>query len=369
MAPKKNIVYNVIKVPLKTENHNYPPKNFSPIGRMYLEIIQNKDKIKPELVGKDYIPKISEKSMSVNRETLKRGVKNIFKKKYRIEDNVKPFEKKEIVEPINEDKSVAEEKDYDSNTISDRLAQLLKKDLSDDDTPSPKKPQTPESVDKYSKKYNETFRSHSPKVTIEPPSLEQLKQTGEYKADKYIRNINSYTIDTESEDKKRELLFKFDMLKRQYKDTKIPEYTIHSDYNEMTRSYKDQVRKLTLDSSVNSYKKFLVLGFTGVEYILGNFLNLDMKGYASHQMNNMDSYERLLIELGEKTYTPKGSKWPVEIRLVFTVIINTGVFLVGKMFMKKTSMDLFSVMGSLNKKPTALKRKMRGPDINLNEFN
>jgi hypothetical protein len=48
---------------------------------------------------------------------------------------------------------------------------------------------------------------------------------------------------------------------------------------------------------------------------------------------NMDKYEKLLIEMGEKTYLPSSKKWPVELRLLFVIIVQTAFFVVGKMFL------------------------------------
>jgi hypothetical protein len=44
--------------------------------------------------------------------------------------------------------------------------------------------------------------------------------------------------------------------------------------------------------------------------VFGNFLGFDMQGFTKQQMLSMHDYERLLVELGEKSYVPEGSKWP-----------------------------------------------------------
>ena len=58
-------------------------------------------------------------------------------------------------------------------------------------------------------------------------------------------------------------------------------------------------------------------------------------------------YEKLLIELGEKSYVPEDSKWPVELRLLFLVVINAAMFIGGKMIMKKTGSNLTSMMNKM----------------------
>jgi len=110
-----------------------------------------------------------------------------------------------------------------------------------------------------------------------------------------------------------------------------------------------------------------------IEFVFGNFLKFDMQGFTQQQIMSMSSYERLLIELGEKSYVPSGSKWPVEIRLLFLILINTGFFIVSKMIMKKTGANVMSMINNMNIAGTAggaapRKRKMRGPTIDLDDI-
>ena len=44
---------NVVKIPNETINDDIIDKNFPRMPRMYLELLENKDKIKPELLNKD----------------------------------------------------------------------------------------------------------------------------------------------------------------------------------------------------------------------------------------------------------------------------------------------------------------------------
>ena len=109
------------------------------------------------------------------------------------------------------------------------------------------------------------------------------------------------------------------------------------------------------------------------EFVLGNFLKFDMQGFTQQQIVSMNSYEKLLIELGEKSYVPSGSKWPVELRLLFVIIMNAGFFIVGKLVMRKTGANLMGMLNSINTPATPPdsskpKRRMKGPNINIDNI-
>lgn len=269
--------------------------------------------------------------------------------------------------------------------LSDRLKELLGE--SDNESEKSKSPPK-QPVDKYSRQPKEAVRSRANhftpyekykearKVPENAPTLAELEAKGHYQPKHELRDINHITTtEYDEEDKKREYIFKFDILKRSYPAAiaSIPEYTIHSDMREMVKSYDSTLRRLTLDSNVDTYKQYLISGFMLVEFIFGNFLAFDMQGFTQQQIISMNSYEKLLIELGEKSYVPSGSKWPVELRLVFLIVMNAGFFIVGKLVMRKTGANLLGMLNSVNTpaippdsaKP---KRRMKGPNINIDNI-
>jgi hypothetical protein len=65
----------------------------------------------------------------------------------------------------------------------------------------------------------------------------------------------------------------------------------------------------------------------------------------------------------------------VEIRLLFTIIINAAIFIITKMVMKKLGSSLFGLGGGsssaapqTSSQPTEPKKRMRGPDVNLDDL-
>jgi hypothetical protein len=266
---------------------------------------------------------------------------------------------------INENKE-DDVKSDDSDNLSVRLKELLN---DDSDVESIQGNKYSRHRDKSGYSVNLSHKS--------PPTLAQLEERGGYVPRKELRDVNQPEYnEQQNEDSKRELLFKFDLLRKSYPGSNIPEYTIHTDISTMEKSYSDNVRRLSLDSSVESYKTYLVYGFMGCEFILGNFFGFDMSGFTQQQIVSMHSYEKLLIELGEKSYVPTGSKWPIEVRLLFMIIMNAAFFIISKMMMKKTGANLMGMINGMtgNKSSSQSsgnaqpKRKMRGPSVDINDL-
>ena len=180
----------------------------------------------------------------------------------------------------------------------------------------------------------------APSVASLPPSLGQIHSSSTAP----VKNL-SYSDNTDELKRKRELLFRFDILKKSYKDANMPQFSEYTDIATMEQVYEDMVRKVGLDSKVEGYKKFLTMGFFGIEFLFSNIFKVDMGGFAKQQLSSMNSYERILIELGEKAMLEKAkSQWPAEIRLLFTIVMNAVIFLLMKNVM---SGGLTGMLGSL----------------------
>lgn len=148
---------------------------------------------------------------------------------------------------------------------------------------------------------------------------------------------------------KQEYIDKFDKLRRQHKNAKIPDFSLHSDLNTMKREYEKTRRAVTIESKVEWYKMCLIFCFVFVDYVLGYWLGFEMKGFIQQQIMNIASYEILLIELGEKDYVSEESQWPVELRLVGAIVTNTALFVVGNKMKKYLGgLDIMNLINSLN---------------------
>ena len=388
----------VVKIP-RGEEPSSRSQTFPRMPRLYLELIENKAKIKQDLINMEYIhndsyvPKMTPVSPSSSVESDRSppttrmddrsnatSDDNMSADGDNTDDDVSDDEKVDeiklkLIDSGDEPDEVVvsasspDDKSVVSDDLSKRLTDMLGD--SDDDEPVVKKKK-----DKYSKHRDQ--KGHSISRTMAAPSFAELAAAGSFIPRKELRDINNVSeSDNRNDDSKRELLFKFELLRKSYPKATIPVYSVHTEYQTMLAAYDDCVRRLSLDSSVESYKQYLIYAFMGVEFVFGKFLKLDMEGFTQQQIVSMSSYEKLLIELGEKSYMPEGSKWSVEMRLFFLVLMNSAFFIVSKMIMKKTSVNLMGMMNGLASKvgdfsdsgsTTPSKRKMKGPDTNIDDL-
>jgi len=312
---------NVRKIPLD-EDIPYKKCNFPPFKDLHLDLLENKLKLR----------KNPPKPIFVRRELPKTSHKENFSDDSK-DDNVNDFTLAEL------------EKAYNDESDSDKV-------FSEDDDDNDNDNDNYEIRDSES---SEKKRDYDPK---------QFEQEAE-------QEINQ-------EEKERQeiedLLFKFMVLRRQYPNIEIPEFTDHSDLYTMRRVYDKIIRRVSLDSSVESYKQYIVGGFMVLEWVSTNWLGVDLSGFTQQQSKMMNRYERLLIELGEKNYSSLGSRFPVEVRLLFFIFFNAGLFYVQKMVFSggeggATVLNaLFGGMPNQNTQQQSFKKPvkragMRGPTI------
>jgi hypothetical protein len=443
MVLKKTQV-RVIKKPLDKTNLIDNQAIFPRMPTMYLELIENKSKVKRDLVNEEFKPSIDipetsppvhvsdtderfsehtpvnnisfeddvgdidvqDKSDTWLKETeedlyvpqnsvdLDDNIQTESQKPTSVESfksNVSDYKLDQSTNSNNilvQDKSPVDKshissiKTSMSSNLSKRLIELLSDSKASKKVVSVKTPP----------KKNLTPVKSKPNTLInQPPSLSELEKKGVLKLKKepvVVKNTSELkkTIKAESddeEDKKRELLFKFELLKQSYKNSSvaIPEFTMYSDYTQMKTVYDTTVRHLSLNGSVEQYKTYLIGGFMACEFVFGNFLKLDMSGFTQQQIMSMHNYDKLLVELGEKSYVPdQTSKWSVEVRLLCMIFMNAGFFIISKFIMQKTGSNLMNVMNNftsknnnINTEPTksqttTSKRKMKGPEINLDDI-
>lgn len=301
------------RIPLEDYERVLPQKRFPRMPTLYLELLENKTKVRRDLLNKLYIPPPA----PLPQEDV-------------VDDTFFEQDFSHNNEIINTDHVERErERESGGDVIEDQLNTLLGEE-----------------------KTTTTAAS--------PPTLQELQQ----KKKVTINNAYSYVEEDEETQKERNAVyFKYEVLRRMHPNASIPEFTLYSDPKLMSQKYEMLTKKLSLDSSVENWKRYMIVFVMGCEVVLGK-INFDMEGFAQQQIMSMNTYDQLLVEMAEKSYVPSGSKWSPEIRLFMMLTMNVVLFVVSKMIFKKTGTNL---LGTINSMTSTVERSMKEPNTAASE--
>jgi hypothetical protein len=178
---------------------------------------------------------------------------------------------------------------------------------------------------------------------------------------------------------KEEYIWRFRILKKKHKNptVDIPAYNEHSDLPTMKRNYDRTVKELYLDESVETYRSYLLGSWIVMEFISTQWLAIDLSGFTTQQTKMMHKYDSLLIELGEKSRERWGMNLPVEVRLLGFVLLQAGIFYLGKVIADKFGNNVSEIFKGVTGCPPDPKpsrrddfkeKKPRGPKIKASDI-
>jgi hypothetical protein len=308
---------NIERIPLATHEKILPSKNFPFMPILYLELLENKTKVRKEYLNKYYVPPVAEpvlKSSPRDQSKTTSPPPPLTENKVDEGPNDNEDDDREVTvdsaqSPVSPPHTNKDEDDADP--VAEQLDNLLGEDRKEESQPT----------------------------NDNPPTLLELHQ-------KKKITLNNYSEDDEEAQKERNsVYFKYEVLRRMHPNAHIPEFTMYSDPKLMSQKYEMLTKKLSLESSVENWKRYMIVFVMGCEVLLGK-INFDMEGFAQQQIMSMSTYDQLLVEMAEKSYVPSGSsKWSPEIRLLMMLTMNVVLFVVSKMIFKKTGTNL---LGTIN---------------------
>jgi len=129
---------------------------------------------------------------------------------------------------------------------------------------------------------------------------------------------------------------KFSILREAYPQMDIPEPDEAKSIPEIEAEYKEYVKRILIDSSVEQNKVYLLILWLVIELAGARLMRLPFSGYTMNQFKYMNKYQMLLIELGESAASAGvGSGWPVEVRILALALFNGVIFILVKMLADK----------------------------------
>jgi hypothetical protein len=141
---------------------------------------------------------------------------------------------------------------------------------------------------------------------------------------------------------RKHILWQFKKLKKMWPERKeLFEVSEHMDLKALKDAHEYAVKEVRIDSNLDTYRHYLIWGFNIIEYVGTQMFNIDLTGFAESQMAIKDKYDRYLIELGERNYLDWGSGLPIEVRLVGFIFIQAAVFFIMKQLTSKMTNTKF----------------------------
>lgn len=327
LANKKIITYKFIKFgyeqpntfPIRKKNYGYTNPE------LYLQLLENKQKIKQDCRNTDYIP-IGNTLETDDEEVPTTDDLFIIPAQKQVNDTV----------VSNTDKTVNDDFQKPNELLYNNLK---RKHNGVSLSFSPKRPKP--LIDDYSTKnnmrHNDVSLSYSAKrhrtlLDVDySAKIDEIEKAAE--TPKPINNFYERDRPTDDIQSKQHLIAKLNMLRHQYPDENIPYVTMNDDLVYIRSTYDIIVKNLNLYDKHEKYKQILTVGFFVIEFVFGKFLKLNMAGFAEEQIKNFGKYDKLLIELGEKNYIPDApEKFPVELRLLGMVVIQAAIFVLMNKF-------------------------------------
>ena len=125
---------------------------------------------------------------------------------------------------------------------------------------------------------------------------------------------------------KIDLLYKFKKLESQGIRTTM-NYNMNSHLEDMRNEYIKLKKQREIDNSIKFQRKMLMACVTGIEFLNGRFdpFNVKLDGWSESVNENLNDYDEIFEELGEK-YGGEGEAMAPEIRLLLTLAGSAFMF-------------------------------------------
>lgn len=385
MGRKKEVERKkIVKIPFITP----PPiikADFPRFPELYLQYIENPKKVNKDGVYVPYTDQIirNERSDKKSKHRSREKSKEKSREKSKHRDRSRREKSREKSKEKSKDRSREKSREKSKNekyvSLNDiekneHLDKLLKKSKSSErrgrsereKSKSREKKKSKDNLENYMKKDRVSIQSKSKsdrKENKKPPPINEIEANATQGKFKNLNRIAQKDMSTES--LKRELLFKIEIMKKQYPKLGLPTYSMTNTVEQMRNTIDTSVKTIMLESTVTKYKRWFRIALLISEYFFTRILKMDyMSGSTQYHMKSMSEYDIMIIELGEKSYS-EGSDWPVEIRLGMLALFNTALYGLSKKF---DMPDLIALLSQFVKSEDASEpKRMRGPTVRLED--
>lgn len=129
---------------------------------------------------------------------------------------------------------------------------------------------------------------------------------------------------------KNEILYTLRKKKKYSNNKDFPEFNEFMPTHKLKSILQNVKRDMNLESNVQSFRGMFAVGLSVMEQVCTSYLSINMSGFASQEMQKIQVYDPIIVEIGERSYLNWSSDLPPEMKLFFMVLMNAAMFVFSK---------------------------------------
>ena len=119
---------------------------------------------------------------------------------------------------------------------------------------------------------------------------------------------------------------KFQNLKLNYPDRGI-EYPEGKSLNKVHDTYHSIIKSIYVNMNLGQMQLGYIIVLMAIEFMCVKAFNIPLAGFTKMELKRMYRYNQLMVELGESLYSVGNTQWPIEWRILGTLVMNIVIFI------------------------------------------
>jgi hypothetical protein len=189
-----------------------------------------------------------------------------------------------------------------------------------------------------------------------PPEIPKQTEHHHYAESEYEdedEDENDKEFQDQLVEERNDILWSLKKLKRYCDNSKFPHFDEFTSTTDLKRILKEVKREAILDENVNQTRQYITMLWFALEKVCTEYLSIDLSGFTAYETQHMNDYQKVLVEIGERSYLNWSEGFPPELKLVYLMLTHAALFHVKKN--SKNFSDFINIIDSKNH------GEMRGP--------
>ena len=119
---------------------------------------------------------------------------------------------------------------------------------------------------------------------------------------------------------------KFQNLKLNYPEHGI-EFPEGKSLNKIHDTYHSIIKSIYVNMNLGQLQLGYIIVLMAIEFVCVKAFNVPLAGFTKMELKRMHRYNQLMVELGENLYSVGTGSWPIEWRILGTLIMNIVIFI------------------------------------------